>query len=730
MKVIIQLMKTKLKLLFFSPIAWLILIVFAVQAGVVFTDSVHTYFSSQMSGGENVGLTARIFGTLLGSMIESLFLYVPLLTMGLMSREFSSGSIKLLYSSPVSDRQIIGGKYLAMIVLGLILSLIICVPVIVGALTIEHFDIGQVLVALGAFFLIFCAYAAIGLFLSTVTSYQVVAALGSIAVLAVLTYIGKVGQGMDVVRDITGWLCVAGRTRDMLKGVIGTSDFFYFLLIVFLFLELSVLKLRGDRLKWSMAKQSAYYSTAVVIMLGCGLLTSLPAMKFYYDGTEKKLNTVTDVCKELLKQMPDNLKITTYVNYLDYRNYFAMPDRRLEDMKRFEKYIRFKPDIKMEYVYYYHHHGASAEWPARPGFHVDLPDKERMELLADLDDLNPDMFLPADRLPADIDLEKEDYRTFRQLEYGNKRKAMLRVYDDMRIHPSETEVANTLKSLIEGSPVIAFTTGHGERNPYSRSDKGIGALLTVPEIRSSLVNQGYAVKTLTLDQPVNDKVDLLVLADVCEALSEEELAKVKAYVDGGGNLLLMADAGMCEAMNPIASFLGMEFCELDASSEKQDETRAIFVPERNKAGLPCWESFPDGKFSFLLPTAVGIRQTEEKGYQVERVLETAKGSVPLMCYLTRQLKDREQRIMIWGDTDFMTWDVMKRNRPNGALSGGIFETLTYGRFPIYAPEPQAIDNTIIATPEELDLYSFVLKYGIPLLWLLGMLIVAFSRRKR
>lgn len=47
---------------------------------------------------------------------ETIYLYIPLLTMNLMSREYSSGSIKLLYSSPVNSIQIITGKFVSMVV--------------------------------------------------------------------------------------------------------------------------------------------------------------------------------------------------------------------------------------------------------------------------------------------------------------------------------------------------------------------------------------------------------------------------------------------------------------------------------------------------------------------------------------------------------------------------------------------------------------------------------------
>lgn len=69
-----------------------------------------------------------------------------------------------------------------------------------------------------------CAYAAIGLFMSTLTSYQVVAAVGTLAVLAVLNYIGNVGQDIPFVRDITYWLSISGRADTFFKGMICSED--------------------------------------------------------------------------------------------------------------------------------------------------------------------------------------------------------------------------------------------------------------------------------------------------------------------------------------------------------------------------------------------------------------------------------------------------------------------------------------------------------------------------
>lgn len=55
----------------------------------------------------------------------------------------------------------------------------------------------------------------------------------------------------------------------------------------------------------------------------------------------------------MIKNLEGGLTITTYVNLLDEDFYNGVPRNRNNDLKRFEKYIRFKPDIEMKYVYYY-----------------------------------------------------------------------------------------------------------------------------------------------------------------------------------------------------------------------------------------------------------------------------------------------------------------------------------------------------------------------------------------
>lgn len=81
-----------------------------------------------------------------------------------------------------------------MLVYGLALVGVLVLCFIFSACVVKSFDFPFALTGLLGIYLLICAYAAIGLFMSTLTSYQVVAAVGTLTLLAVLNFIGGVGQ--------------------------------------------------------------------------------------------------------------------------------------------------------------------------------------------------------------------------------------------------------------------------------------------------------------------------------------------------------------------------------------------------------------------------------------------------------------------------------------------------------------------------------------------------------
>lgn len=754
MRSILRIMKTELRVLFCSPIAWLILIVFAFQAGFEFCSQLADILRGQALGYSPYAATSRIFGGYGGvitQMLDNLYLYIPLLTMGLMSRELSSGSIKLLYSSPVSNAQVIAGKYLATMVYSLAFVAILLLEVIFCRIVVKDFDTTMVAVALLGLYLTVCVYAAIGLFMSTITQYQVVAAIGTLAVLAVLNFIGGVGQEIDFVRDVTYWLSISGRSKTFMDGMINSSDVLYFLLVVLLFLALSIIRLHGERSKVSAAGSCLRYGSVIVLVLGLGYLTSRPKMIHYYDGTQTKRNTLTEASQEVVSQLEGGLTMTTYVNMLEDNYYQGMPASRNYDMNRFENYIRFKPEMKIRYVYYYHR-ANNAHLDAR---FPDLDDRQRMDTLCTLNDWDADRFLPYEEVAKTVDLSGERYRFVRVIERENGQRVFLRLYEDQSRQPGETEISTALKTLVSPTPLVGFVTGHDERSIDNLGVRGYGLFAREVTFRYSLVNEGFRVGNVSLEQPVDEEVDILVISDMRKPLSEVEMGHYLDFLARGGNLLILGEPRRQPQMNPLIAPLGLRFTDdmlvRPAPQQLADVMIGNFTPELGACSSGIRSAIRQGK-CMATTSACGIEQTADAGYTIidgittdslgvwnERqtvnfvdevpTCDPAKGEIEqsysLMKYLTRQVGDREQRIVVMGDADCFASNELNAERSgidaaNFSLIQAIFKLMSYDEYPMEIHRVRPPDDKVHLT-QAADIW-LKLCYG----WLLPGILLACS----
>ena len=227
MKVIWNIAKIELQMLFYSPVAWLVILIFVFQTSWVFSERIFDYAQEQEMEQNLRYIGDGIFNRLFTDVLQYLYLYVPLLTMGLMSRDFAGGTIKLLQSSPLNNKEIVLGKFLAMVVFAWIFVGIMFLYVVMGIILIENLDVCWLLTALLGIFLLVCAYASIGLFMSTISRYQIVAAMGTFILLGFLNYVNTLWQGVAFVRDITFWLSISGRAEQFVRGMICSEDVIY-----------------------------------------------------------------------------------------------------------------------------------------------------------------------------------------------------------------------------------------------------------------------------------------------------------------------------------------------------------------------------------------------------------------------------------------------------------------------------------------------------------------------
>ncbi len=445
--------------------AWLILIVFPIQIGVNFLYYIQMIGRAQRMGNHFDNVTSMVFTGLQEGFYPgvkgTLYFYIPLLTMGLISRELHSGSIKLLLSSPIKVRDIVLGKYVAMMGYGAMLLLIICAYCVAGSFFITNIDWSLLASGAMGLYLLICAYSAIGLFMSSLTTYQVVAAISTLAVLAGLNFVGGLFSGNDTVRHITYFLSIAGRTEQFIFGLISTQDIVYFLIVIGFFLAITGMRLQDQREARPTSTRILRYLGLVGICFGIGYLSTLPMLTGYADMTATKAHTLGPQSRELIASMDKPLKVTTYVNILDNNYYLGAPEKKSEDERILTPYRRFMPDMEMEYVYYYDFSNNEGLYKNYPG----ESDAAIAKKVADIQDLDYKKVLKPEEVKKMLDLGPEENRLVRSLQYGDK-QTFLRYYNDIRIYPGEQEFTAALKRLItpDAIPSVTFLTGNGERS--------------------------------------------------------------------------------------------------------------------------------------------------------------------------------------------------------------------------------------------------------------------------
>jgi ABC-2 type transport system permease protein len=186
MKSILHIATHELRRLFKSPLAWIMFAVVQFLLAIFFLLILGKFIDpAAASLFANYGVTEIVVVGLLRIAGIILLLITPFITMHTFSEERQTGSIKLLLSSPISMTELVLGKYLGVICyLFLLLLLIYLMPL--SLLMRAELDLLQLLSGFLGLVLLTSSFAAIGLFVSSLTSQSAVAAISTFGVLFVL----------------------------------------------------------------------------------------------------------------------------------------------------------------------------------------------------------------------------------------------------------------------------------------------------------------------------------------------------------------------------------------------------------------------------------------------------------------------------------------------------------------------------------------------------------------
>jgi len=259
-----------------------------------------------------------------------LFMFlIPAITMRSLAEERKEGTFELLFTRPLTDAQIVLGKFFACVVLVLFALL----PTLVYYYTVYHLgnpqdniDTGAVIGSYIGLFLLGAGFAAIGLFASSVSKNQIIAF--TIAVfLSFFFYTGFDSLSALLSLQNLGLqnLGITEHYSAVSRGVLDTRDLVYFLCLSALFIWFTLLVIKLQRQK---SKKAMLPVLAGIIIVG--FLSTMTFTRF--DFTKEKRFTLSPVSRQVLNSIHQPMKVTVYLKGDNFQSWMKRLQRATRDM--------------------------------------------------------------------------------------------------------------------------------------------------------------------------------------------------------------------------------------------------------------------------------------------------------------------------------------------------------------------------------------------------------------
>ncbi len=234
MRKVVALVRRELIAYFSSPLAYMVLTAFLFLQGYVFYLII-AFLNNPRT--EAMAPLRLFFG---GTIFFWLFLLfvIPVITMRLVSEERRSGTIEPLLTSPVTEGQVITGKFLA----ALIFYIILWLPTVIYVLILKHYtaiDLGPVASGYLGVLLLGILFLGVGTFTSTLAKNQLIAAVFAFAAIVILFSVGLIQQllvSSSAIRQALGYMNLWTQMDDFARGIVDTRHIVYQLSVGLMFL--------------------------------------------------------------------------------------------------------------------------------------------------------------------------------------------------------------------------------------------------------------------------------------------------------------------------------------------------------------------------------------------------------------------------------------------------------------------------------------------------------------
>ena len=429
---------------------------------------------------------------------------VPILTMRSMAEERRARTDQLLLSAPVSLTGVVLGKYFSMLtVLAIPMGLFCLCPLIIAANGTGQLasDYASIL----AFFLMGCVFAAVGMFLSSLTESQVIAAVSTFAALLALYLWDDL---MDFLPDALAGLLSRFSFSSVLYNFayysvfdVGGVVLYLSLSGLFVFLTVQALQKRRWLRRWPKAETQASpgrlpgshhcYRGAIVIFINL-IVGQLPTHLLEFDLSDKQLYTVTDTSRELLAGLDKDVEIVVLAEESNV-------DERIA--KFLDNYAALSGHITVTEVDPVAHPSAAESYNAAVNSLVVRCEETGKARAISFDDII--------------------------------------VYDQMyyymygQIYETEFDAEGQLTSAVD------YVTGDNDTVIYTMENHDETALSTQVTDAIEKANLTLDSTSLLLTGSVPEDCSLLISYGASKDLTDDELTLIRAYLDGGGQVMFV-----------------------------------------------------------------------------------------------------------------------------------------------------------------------------------------------
>ncbi|HEY6508302.1 MAG TPA: ABC transporter permease [Vicinamibacterales bacterium] len=233
MKNVLAIARKELRSYFGSPIAYIVIGLFAVVFGFFFATLLY-YFDRQSTqtggfgGGPTMNVNEQLLGPVFGNMTVIILLVLPLITMRIYSEEKRSGTMELLLTAPITDLQIILGKFLG--AMGLYGAMLAITLLHIGILFVFGRPEWKPIVTtyLGMLLMGGC-FISVGLLISSMTRNQIVAGMTTFVVFLMLWIVNWISSFMGpTTQAVLNYVAVTQHLDDFTKGIVDTKHVVYY----------------------------------------------------------------------------------------------------------------------------------------------------------------------------------------------------------------------------------------------------------------------------------------------------------------------------------------------------------------------------------------------------------------------------------------------------------------------------------------------------------------------